>query len=171
MVAVGTFEWASFKIINKMPRHDIFIGIVVAIITVVLHNLALAVFIGVIISALVFSWESAKRIRARTYVDGNGSKHYEIYGPLFFGSAMAFQEKFTISEDPEHIVIDFKESRVTDMSAIEALNNITKRYSNAGKLVELRHLSPDCIQLLQNAEAVIDVNISEDPAYRVAVEK
>ena len=171
MVAIGTFEWASFKIINKMPRHDIFIGIVVAIITVVLRNLALAVFIGVIISALVFSWESAKRIRARTYVDCNGTKHYEIYGPLFFGSAMAFQEKFTISEDPRHIVIDFKESRVTDMSAIEALNSITKRYSNAGKIVELRHLSPDCIQLLQNAEAVIDVNISEDPAYRVAVEK
>lgn len=171
MVAVGTFEWASFKIINKMPRHDIFIGIVVAIITVVLHNLALAVFIGVVISALVFSWESAKRIRARTYLDANGTKHYEIYGPLFFGSAMAFQEKFTVAEDPQHIVIDFKESRVTDMSAIEALNSITKRYSNAGKLVELRHLSPDCIQLLQNAEAVINVNISEDPAYRVAVEK
>jgi SulP family sulfate permease len=171
MVAIGTFEWASFKIINKMPRHDIFTGILVAIITVLLHNLALAVLVGVIISALVFAWENAKRIRARTFVDNTGIKHYEIFGPLFFGSAMAFQEKFNVSEDPQHIIIDFKESRVTDMSAIDALNTITKRYSNAGKMVELRHLSQDCIQLLQNAEAVIDVNIIEDPEYRVAIER
>lgn len=170
MVAVGTFEWASFNIITKMPKHDIFVGIIVAIITVLLHNLALAVLVGVIISALVFAWQSAKRIRARTFIDGKGIKHYEIYGPLFFGSVMTFQEKFKTAEDPSHIIIDFKESRVADMSAIEAVSNITKRYSEAGKTVELKHLSPDCRQLLRNAESVIDVNIIEDPNYRVAAE-
>lgn len=170
MVALGTFEWASFKIINKMPKQDIFIGILVAAITVYLHNLALAVLIGVIISALVFAWESAKRIRARTYIDSNGVKHYEIYGPLFFGSVMAFSEKFKVGEDPEEVIINFKESRVSDMSAIEALNSITKRYSEAGKKVHLQNLSADCIRLLHNAEAVIDVNIMKDPEYLVAVE-
>ena len=167
MVAIGTFEWASFKIINKMPKHDIFIGILVAVITILLHNLALAVLIGVIISALVFAWESAKRIRARTFIDENGVKHYEIYGPLFFGSTMNFIEKFDIENDPSEVIIDFKESRVNDMSAIEALNNLTKKYNIAGKTVRLKHLSKDCIQLLKNAEAVIDVNILEDPTYKV----
>lgn len=170
MVALGTFEWASLRIINKMPRHDIFIGILVAVITVLLHNLALAVLIGVIISALVFAWESAKRIRARSFVDEKGIKHYEIYGPLFFGSVMAFSEKFTIDEDPDHVIINFKESRVSDMSAIEALNSLTKRYSDIGKTVELEYLSPDCIRLLENAETVIKVNILKDPEYMVATE-
>lgn len=171
MVALGTFEWASFKIIKKMPKHDIFVGILVAVITVLLHNLALAVLIGVIISALVFAWESAKRIRARTYLDENGTKHYDIYGPLFFGSVMAFSEKFTVVADPDQIIINFKESRVSDMSAIETLNNITKKYSEAGKTVHLQNLSADCIRLLDNAETVIDVNIIKDPEYLVAVEK
>ncbi len=171
MVALGTFEWASFRIIKKMPRHDIFVGILVAVITVLLHNLALAVLIGVIISALVFAWESAKRIRARTHVDEAGVKHYEIYGPLFFGSVQAFTEKFTVAQDPEEIIINFKESRVADMSAIDALNNLTKRYSGAGKKVHLQYLSADCIRLLENASAVIDVNIVQDPEYKVAIEK
>ena len=171
MVALGTFEWASFKIINKMPRHDIFVGIVVAVITVLLKNLALAVLIGVIIAALVFAWESAKRIRARTYTDDDGVKHYEIFGPLFFGSTMAFSEKFTINEDPEKVVISFKESRINDMSAIDAVNNITKKYKAAGKTVRLQHLSFDCIKLLDNADAVIDVNIVKDPEYLVAIEE
>ncbi len=152
-----------------MPKQDIFTGILVAVITILLHNLALAVLIGVIISALVFAWESAKRIRARHYLDENGVKHYEIYGPLFFGSVSVFNEKFTIEKDPQEIVIDFKESRVADMSAIEALNTITSKYSKAGKTVHLKHLSPDCRQLLKNAEAVIDINIIEDPAYTVTI--
>ncbi len=171
MVALGTFEWASFKILNKMPKHDIFVGILVAVITILLHNLALAVLIGVIISALVFAWESAKRIRARTHIDANGVKHYDIYGPLFFGSVMNFSEKFKIAEDPAQVIINFKDSRVADMSAIDALNNLTKRYSDAGKEVHLQNLSADCIRLLNNAEAVIDVNIIKDPEYLVAVEK
>jgi len=171
MVAIGTFEWASFRIINKMPKQDIFTGIVVAVITILLHNLALAVLIGVIISALVFAWESAKRIQANTYIDEIGVKHYEIFGPLFFGSTTTFLEKFDVANDPQQIVIDFKESRVNDMSAIEALNNITKKYSVAGKTVHLKHLSPDSRQLLKNAEGVIMVNILEDPNYKVATNK
>jgi len=170
MVAVGTFEWASFRILNKMPRHDIFVIILVAVITILLHNLALAVLIGVIISALVFAWESAKRIRARTFIDEKGAKHYEIYGPLFFGSTMNFMDKFNIETDPSEVIINFKESRVNDMSAIDALNNLTKKYNDAGKTVHLKYLSNDCIQLLKNAEAVIDVNILKDPNYKVMSE-
>ncbi|GAA4912500.1 SulP family inorganic anion transporter [Mucilaginibacter defluvii] len=170
MVAIGTFEWVSLRIINKMPRQDIFVGILVAVITVWLHNLALAVLIGVIISALVFAWESAKRIRARKYVDEAGVKHYEIYGPLFFGSVTAFTEKFDVDSDPTKVIIDFKDSRVADMSGIEALNKLTDRYKKAGKTLHLKHLSDDCRTLLRNAEDVIEVNIMEDPAYHVAVE-
>ncbi|PCI77614.1 MAG: sodium-independent anion transporter [SAR86 cluster bacterium] len=170
MVAIGTFEWASVRAIGKMPNRDNLVGFLVAAITVLLHNLALAVLIGVIISALVFAWENAKRIRARKYIDEEGTKHYEIYGPLFFGSAQAFAEKFDVKNDPDSVIIDFKESRVNDMSGIEALNKITERYSKAGKELHLRHLSPDCLQLLKNAETIIDVNIIEDPTYKVAVE-
>ena len=171
MVAIGTFEWVSFRIINKMPKHDIFIGMLVAVITVVLHNLALAVLIGVVISALVFAWESAKRIRARKYVDDDGVKHYEIFGPLFFGSTAAFIEKFDVANDPDEVIIDFKESKVVDMSAIEALNKITEKYHTQGKKLHLRHLSQDYRQLLKNAESVIDVNIIEDPTYKVMTNK
>lgn len=170
MVAIGTFEWASFKAFTKMPKHDIFVMLVVTLITVLLHNLALAVLIGVIISALVFAWESAKRIRARKYVDENGVKHYELFGPLFFGSTTAFNEKFDVENDPNEIIIDFAESKITDMSAIDAVNKITERYASIGKKVHLKHLSSDCIDLLKNAEAIIDVNIMEDPTYKVAVD-
>jgi len=170
MVAIGTFEWASISAIGKMPYRDNLVGILVAAITVFLHNLALAVLIGVIISALMFAWENAKRIRARKYIDDKGTKHYEIYGPLFFGSVQAFGEKFDVPNDPDRVIIDFRESRVNDMSGIEALNKITERYFRAGKELHLRHLSPDCLQLLKNAEKIIDVNIIEDPTYKVAVE-
>ncbi|MEA5461505.1 SulP family inorganic anion transporter [Arcicella sp. LKC2W] len=169
MVAFGTFEWMSFKVINKMPKTDIFVGVLVAIITIWLHNLALAVLIGVIVSALVFAWESAKRIRARKYIDGNGVKHYEIYGPLFFGSTTTFSEKFDILNDPEKVIIDFKESRIVDMSAIDAVNKITERYAKVNKTIHLKHLSADCRQLLQNADKIIEVNIIEDPDYLVMV--
>jgi SulP family sulfate permease len=171
MVAIGTFEWASFRIINKMPKQDIFVGILVALITIWLHNLALAVLVGVIISALVFAWESAKRIRAKKYVDEGGAKHYEIYGPLFFGSVTAFNDKFDVAGDPQEVIVDFKDSRVADMSAIEALNKLTERYHRAGKKLHLQHLSADCRQLLKNADEVIDVNIIEDPEYRVVNSK
>jgi SulP family sulfate permease len=171
MVAIGTFEWMSFKIINKMPKQDIVVGVLVALITIWLHNLALAVLVGVIISALIFAWESAKRIRARKFTDETGARHYEIYGPLFFGSVAAFNEKFDVLGDPDTVIIDFKESKVTDMSAIDALNKLTRRYAQVGKTLHLRHLSEDCRILLRNASAVIDVNVDEDPTYHVAVDR
>ncbi len=171
MVAIGTFEWASIKMIGKMPRHDIFVGVLVAAITVLLHNLALAVLIGVIISALVFAWESSKRIRARKYVDENGIKHYEMFGPLFFGSVSAFNEKFDVLNDPNEVIIDFRESKVVDMSGIAALDKLTERYLKLDKRLHLKHLSEDCRKLLSNADQIIDVNIIEDPYYRVVVDK
>ncbi len=167
MVAIGTFEWASFKAFTKMPKSDIFVMLVVTFVTILMHNLALAVLIGVIISALVFAWENAKRIRARKYVDDNGVKHYEIFGPLFFGSTTAFAEKFDVQNDPNEVIIDFAESRIADMSAIDAVNKITERYAAINKVVHLKHLSNDCVELLKNAEAIIDVNIMEDPTYKV----
>lgn len=171
MVSIGTFEWASLRTFGRMPSHDVIVMVVVALITVFLHNLALAVLVGVIISALVFAWENAKRIRAQKYVDDQGAKHYEIYGPLFFGSVTAFNKKFDIENDPTEVVIDFAESRVADMSGIQALNRITELYAKAGKRVHLKHLSADCLKLLKNAERLIDVNIMEDPTYKVATDQ
>lgn len=170
MVAIGTFEWASFKTFGKMPTTDIIVMVLVTLITAITHNLAIAVVLGVIISALGYAWENAKRIRARKSVDENGVKHYEIYGPLFFGSVTVFNEKFDVLNDPDEVIIDFAESRVVDMSAIEALNKITERYSKVGKKVHLKHLSKDCRQLLQNADAIIDVNVLEDPKYKLVVD-
>ena len=167
MVSIGTFEWASLKVFRKMPSSDIFVMVVVTLVTVFLHNLALAVFVGVIIAALVFAWDNAKRIRARKFTDENGVKHYQIYGPLFFGSTATFLEKFEVAADPRQVIIDFAESRVVDMSAIDALNKLTEQYSREGKVLQLKHLSPDCLLLLQNADQLIEVNILEDPTYKV----
>lgn len=167
MVAIGTFEWSSLRTFRRMPSSDIFIMIVVTLVTVFLHNLALAVLIGVVIAALVFAWDNAKRIRARKHIDDKGVKYYEIYGPLFFGSITSFNQKFDVLNDPEQVVIDFEDSRVVDMSAIEALNKITERYTKVGKKIQLKHLSPDCQRLLKNAEKLVDVNILEDPTYKV----
>tara|TARA_R110002051_G_scaffold72560_3_gene131157 strand:- start:1523 stop:2044 length:522 start_codon:yes stop_codon:yes gene_type:complete len=171
MVAIGTFEWASFKTFKKMPTSDVVVMVLVTLITAVTHNLAIAVLFGVIISALAYSWENAKRIRARKTVDENGVKTYEIYGPLFFGSTTAFAEKFDIINDPSDVIIDFQESRVADMSGIEALNKITERYAKVGKKVHLKHLSKDCKRLLANADAIIEVNVLEDPTYKVMAGK
>ena len=171
MVAIGTFEWASLRTFNRMPKSDVFVIIVVTLVTVFLSNLALAVIVGVIISALVFAWDNAKRIRARKHIDEHGVKHYEIYGPLFFGSVATFNEKFDVLNDPDEVVIDFKESRVSDMSAIEALNKITERYLKVGKKVQLKHLSKDCQKLLKNADKIIDVNVLEDPTYKVPLNR
>jgi sulfate permease, SulP family len=170
MVSIGTFEWASLKTFTKMPKSDILVMVLVTLVTIFRHNLAEAVIYGVIISALVFAWDNAKRIRARKRIDENGIKHYEIYGPLFFGSTTAFNEKFDVLNDPNEVVIDFAESRVVDMSAIEALNKITERYHKVGKKVHLKHLSEDCRRLLKNAEKIIEVNVLEDPTYKVATD-
>ncbi len=170
MVALGTFEWASLKTFRRMPKSDVLVMVLVTLVTVFLHNLALAVLVGVIISALVFAWDNAKRIRARKSIDDEGVKHYEIYGPLFFGSTTLFAEKFDVLNDPDEVVIDFKESRLVDMSAIEAVNKITERYRKVGKKVHLKHLSRDCRRLLANADDIIEVNVLEDPTYKVVVD-
>ena len=171
MVAIGTFEWASLRTFNRMPKSDVFVMVVVTLVTIFLGNLALAVIVGVIISALVFAWDNAKRIRARKRIDENGVKHYEIYGPLFFGSVSTFNEKFDVLNDPDEVVIDFRESRVSDMSAIEALNKLTERYLKVGKKVQLKHLSKDCQRLLKNADSIIQVNVLEDPTYKLPLDK
>jgi SulP family sulfate permease len=171
MVSIGTFEWASLKTFNKMPKSDVLVMVLVMLVTVVLHNLALAVIIGVIIAALVFAWESAVRIRARKRIDENGVKHYEIYGPLFFGSVSVFNEKFDVQSDPHEIIVNFKESRVVDMSAIEALNKLTERYDKAGKKVYLQYLSKDCLKLLNKADKIIDVSVLDDLGHRVVTDK
>jgi len=167
MVAAGTFEWASLKTFKRMPKSDVFVMVTVTLVTVFMHNLALAVLVGVIISALVFAWDNAKRIRARKFMDEKGVKHYEISGPLFFGAVATFAEKFDLKNDPDQIVIDFKESRIVDMSAIEAVTALTARYHKLNKTVRLRHLSPDCILLLKNADAIVEIDTSEDPDYLV----
>ena len=120
---------------------------------------------------MVFAWDNAKRIRARKHIDDNGVKHYEIYGPLFFGSIAVFNDKFDIKNDPDEIIIDFEESRVVDMSAIEALNKITEKYHQAGKKVQLTHLSKDCMKLLNNANKIITVNVVEDPTYKLVTDE
>ncbi len=167
MVAISTFQWGFLRLLNKMPKSDVLVGILVATITVILHNLALAVFVGVIISALVFAWDNAKRIRARKSIAENGDKIYEIYGPLFFGSTSNFLDKFDISEDPDRVIIDFKESRVVDMSAIEVLKKLTQKYQDQNKKIILSHLSPDCVRLLDNAKGFIEIDIEDDPTYKV----
>jgi SulP family sulfate permease len=169
MVVIGTFAWSTFKVINKIPLSDAIVIATVTLLTVI-FDLAIAVLAGVIISALVFAWENAIRIRARKHIDERGIKHYEIYGPLFFGSVSLFQEKFDVESDPEEVIISFKESKVADQSAIEAINKITARYLKAGKTVMLHHLSKDCIQLIERADNICDANILHEKDYFVAID-
>ncbi len=169
MVVIGTFAWSTFKIINKVPIADVLVIAVVTVVTV-LVDLAIAVLSGIIISALVFAWQNALRVRARKRIDEHGIKHYEIYGPLFFGSTKTFSEKFEFNKDPDEIIIDFKESRIMDQSAIEAINKIAEKYLTLGKTIHLRHLSNDCRKLVKKAQKICDVNVLEDPDYFIAID-
>ena len=169
MVVIGTFAWNTFKIWNKIPLTDVIVILLVTVLTVI-FDLAIAVIAGVIISSLVFAWENALRIRARKRIDEHGIKHYEIYGPLFFGSIELFNSKFDVKNDPQEIVVDFAESRVMDQSAIEALNKLAERYHKNSKSIHLRHLSADCVKLIKKAEKICDVNVLEDPDYFVAID-
>ena len=169
MVVIGTFAWSSFKVWNKVPKADVVVILLVTSLTVI-FDLAIAVLAGVVVSSLVFAWENAKRIRARKRIDEHGVKHYEIYGPLFFGCIELFNSKFDPKNDPDEVVIDFKESRIVDQSAIECVNKLTERYLKNGKNIHLRHLSPDCVKLIQKAEKICDVNVLEDPDYFVAID-
>jgi len=170
MVVIGTFAWSSFRILNKIPKTDIFVLILVSALTVI-FDLAIAVISGVIVSALVFAWENARRIRARKRIREDGAKVYEIWGPLFFGSISAFNEKFDIKNDPESVEIDFIEARISDHSAIEAIFALVEKYQAANKKIRLKHLSEDCKVLLYKASPIFKDIIEEaidDPRYHLA---
>jgi SulP family sulfate permease len=170
MVVVGTFAWSSFRIITKIPRTDVFVIILVSALTVI-FDLAIAVFAGVIVSALVFSWENAKRIRSRKRMKPDGTKVYEIWGPLFFGSISAFNDKFDVKNDPDNVEIDFVESRISDHSALEAILNLVKKYEAENKTIHLKHLSVECKALLYKSDPKfhqVIINAIDDPRYHLA---
>ncbi|NMH63714.1 SulP family inorganic anion transporter [Shewanella salipaludis] len=170
IVVIGTFEWASFRVMNKVPKHDAFVIVLVTTVTV-FTDLAFAVFVGVIVSALVFAWEHAKHINVEISEDSQGWKVYRLNGPLFFGSVANFLELFDAKTDPQDVIVDFGNSRVADHSALEAIDTLAERYVTAGKRLHLRHLSGDCRQLLRNAGDLVEVNLIEDPHYKVADDK
>jgi len=170
MVVFGTFAWSSFRIINKIPRTDVFVLVLVSSMTV-FFDLAIAVISGVIVSALVFSWENAKRIRARKRTKEDGTKVYEIWGPLFFGSITAFNDKFDVKNDPQSVEIDFIESRISDHSAIEAIFNLVTKYKEEDKKIHLKHLSEDCKILLHKSSPIfkeVILDAIDDPRYHLA---
>jgi SulP family sulfate permease len=167
IVVLGTFEWTSLRILRKIPRTDAFVLILVSAVTV-MTDLAIAVVVGVIVSAVVFAWEHAKHINVKGYDDENGSRIYELNGPLFFGSVKSFLELFDPANDPDDVIIEFQNSRVADHSAVEAIDNLAEKYIKAGKTLHLRHLSNECRQLLKKAGDLVEVNVMEDPRYFVA---
>ncbi|HEY5718017.1 MAG TPA: SulP family inorganic anion transporter [Motiliproteus sp.] len=166
MVVLGTFEWSSFRIMRKIPKADAFVLILVSGVTVA-TDLAIAVVVGVIVSALVFAWQHAKYIRVVTSMEGE-TKIYRLHGPIFFGSVNNFLGLFDPANDPADVVIEFQYSRVADHSGLEAIDTLAERYINAGKQLHLRHLSPECRTLLRKAGSLVEVNVIEDPNYRVA---
>ena len=169
MVVLGTFEWSSFRILKKIPKTDAFVLILVSGVTVA-TDLAMAVIIGVIVSALVFAWEHAQHIRA-DIKEENGVKTYELHGPLFFGSTSYFLELFDPKNDPANVIIEFKHSRVADHSGLEVIDTLAERYNKEGKTLSLKHLSPECRKLLTKAGSMVEVDVIEDPKYHVATDK
>jgi SulP family sulfate permease len=167
VVVLATFEWSSLRLMGKIPASDAFVLILVSAVTV-FTDLAIAVVVGVIVSALVFAWEHAKHINSKTYDDEQGSRVHELNGPLFFGSVKNFLELFDPEEDPDDVIIEFQNSRVADHSAIEAIDTLAERYIRAGKTLHLRHLSEECRRLLKKAGDLVEVNVLEDPRYHVA---
>ena len=169
IVVIKTFAWSTFNIVNKVPKWDVAVIVLVTALTVI-YDLAIAVLCGVVISALLFAWQNALRIRARKSIDERGIKHYKIYGPLFFGSTTLFLSKFDVENDPDEVIIDFEESRIMDQSAIEIINKVAEAYQRLGKNIHLRHLSQDCVRLIKKAEKICDVNVLEDPDYFVSID-
>jgi SulP family sulfate permease len=167
VVSEKTFEWGSFRLFGKVPKADIFVGLTVAIVTV-LTDLAIAVIVGVIISALVFAWQHAKNIEVRVSTEEHGWKIYDLHGSLFFASTQNFLALFSPKDDPAEVVIDFRNARVKDHSGLEAIDLLAERYTQQGKKLHLRHLSPDCLELLDKARGMIEVNVMEDPLYHPA---
>lgn len=170
IVVIKTFEWTTFSFIGKIPKHDAFTIICVTLITV-FTNLAIATITGVIIAALVFSWQMAKHIYADKIINEKGQKEYKLHGPLFFGSTATFKMLFDIENDPSDVVIDFMHARVADHSAIDAIQTINQRYATVEKTLHLRHLSAECKLLLGKAGDMVEVNVIEDPEYHVASDK
>jgi SulP family sulfate permease len=170
VVCEKTFEWGTFRLFGKVPRPDALVVVLVAAVTLA-FNLATAVVVGVIVSALVFAWKHAKQIAVRSSVDAQGWKVYELEGSLFFASVASFQELFSPKDDPQDVVIEFARARVVDHSAIQAIDSLAERYRNLGKRLHLRHLSPDCRELLDKARDMIEVNRLEDPRYHIADDK
>lgn len=171
MVVIGTFEWASLKMFRKVPAGDILVMIVVAGYTVFMHDLATAVILGVIVSAMKFAWQHATHLFADIKLNEHGSKIYQLHGPLFFASVASFKELFDPKEDPQDVVIDFYYSRVYDQSGLEAINSLAEKYRRIGKTLHLTHLSPECRELLDKAGDFVEVNMSEDPQYHVATDR
>jgi len=172
MVVIGTFAWSSFRIIRKIPLSDAIVLIAVSAITV-WKDLAVAVIAGVIISALVFAWKNATMIRARKRIQADGTKTYEVWGPLFFGSVQNFNAKFDVKNDPQNVEIDFVESRVSDHSALEAIFNLVNKYEAEGKTIKLKHLSEDCKALMYKASTKfkeVIVEAVDDPRYHLAAD-
>jgi SulP family sulfate permease len=170
IVVIGTFEWSSFRIIKKVPKADAFVIVLVSGVTVA-SDLAVAVVVGVIVSALVFAWEHAKHIVVNRSVNEQGSTVYDVSGPLFFGSIANFLEQFDMDNDTDDVIVEFKNSRVADHSAIEAIDTLAERYLNRGKTMHLRHLSHECTLLLTKAGSLVEINVIEDPDYHIATDK
>lgn len=170
IVVIGTFEWSSFRILGKVPKADAFVIILVSGVTVA-TDLAVAVVVGVIVSALVFAWEHAKHVNVKRSVDEKGSTVYDVNGPLFFGSIANFLEQFDIENDSDDVIVEFKNSRVADHSAIEAIDTLAERYISSGKTMHLRHLNTECKQLLTKAGSLVEINLIEDPDYHIATDK
>jgi SulP family sulfate permease len=171
MVVIGTFEWASLKMFKRMPRSDMFVMVLVAGYTVFMHDLASAVILGVIVSALVFAWQHATHIASDIKFNEFGSKIYQLHGPLFFASVSSFKDMFDVANDPDDVIIDFYYTRVYDQSAIEAINTVSEKYMASGKRLHLTHLSQECRELLDKAGDLVEVNISEDPHYHIATDR
>ena len=170
VVVIGTFEWASFRIIRGVNKEDAFVLFLVTGITVV-ADLAVAVIVGVIVSALVFAWKHATHMMARSHTDNDNWKVYELEGPLFFGSVSHFKDIFDVQNDPQDVVIDFNDSRIWDSSGIDALDNLADKYQQNGKTLHIRHISAECRVLLSKANRYVEINVNEDPRYKVATDK
>ncbi|XOV79752.1 MAG: SulP family inorganic anion transporter [Aestuariibacter sp.] len=170
VVVIGTFEWASFRIIRGVNKEDAVVLFSVTAITVA-ADLAVAVVVGVIMSALVFAWKHATHIHARTHTDKDGWKVYELEGPLFFGSVLHFKDLFDPQSDPDDVVIDFNDSRIWDSSGIDAIDGLADKYKEAGKKLHIRHISPECRDLLKKAQEYVEMNVNEDPRYRIATDE
>lgn len=171
MVVIGTFEWTTLNTWRKIPLSDVLIMIFVAAYTVYMHDLARAVLWGVVLAALVFAWKKSTHIMADVKFNDEGSKVYQLHGPLFFASADSFKSLFSAATDPDDVVIDFYFTRVYDQSGLEAINNITEKYQALGKRVHLTHLSEECQVLLDRAGDLVEANISEDPHYHVMTDR